>query len=73
MILEDDDDIDWKPNPFDVDSNDEMGSPMSKSTFEGSPQLQISLKASVFEFIDVFASPTKEDTEARCYQRVAGH
>ena len=42
--IEDDDDIDWKHNPFDVDSVD--GSEeipeqlMSQITFEGSPQLQ---------------------------------
>jgi hypothetical protein len=56
--LEDDDDIDWKHNPFDVDFiNDERESPeqlMSKITFKGSPQLQTRLRALVREFIDVF-------------------
>ena len=41
--LEDDDDIDWKHNPFDADFiDDESQSPeqlMSKITFKGSPQL----------------------------------
>jgi hypothetical protein len=41
---EDDDDIDWKHNPFDVDSTDGMEETpdqlMSQITFEGSPQLQ---------------------------------
>ena len=42
--IQDDDDIDWKYNPFDVDLIDEaVESPeqlMSQITFEGSPQLQ---------------------------------
>ena len=40
--IEDDDDIDWKHNPFDVDSNDdteETPQLMSQITFEGSSQL----------------------------------
>ena len=55
--IEDDDDIDWKYNPFDVDLIDEtVESPeqlMSQITFEGSPKLQKRLKALVLEFIDV--------------------
>ena len=58
--IEDDDGIDWKHNPFDVDSINEMGETpeqlMSQITFEGSPQLQTKLKALVLEFIDVFAT-----------------
>ena len=64
--IEDDDDIDWKYNPSDVDLIDEaVESPeqlMSQITFEGSPQLQKRLKALVLEFIDVFA--TKVHREA---------
>ena len=36
--LEDDDDIDWKTNPFDIDPVDEES--MSKTTFERTPQFQ---------------------------------
>ena len=58
--LEDDNDIDWKHNPFDVDFiDDEKESPaqlMSKITFKGSPQLQTRLRALVREFIDVYAT-----------------
>ena len=47
--LEDDDDIDWKHNPFDVDFiDDERESPeqlIFKITFKGSPQLQTRLRA----------------------------
>ena len=47
--IQDDDDIDWKYNPFDVDLIDEaVESPehlMSQITFEGSSQLQKRLKA----------------------------
>ena len=54
------DDIDWKYNPFDVNSIDEMiETPeqlMSQITFEGSPPLQTKLKALVLEFIDVFVN-----------------
>ena len=49
--LEDDDDIEWKPNPFDVDHINEAGEMpeeiMYKITFEGSSQ------ALALEFIDV--------------------
>ena len=53
--IEDDDNIDWKYNPFDVDSTDGTEETpdqlMSQITFEGSPQLQAKLKALVREFI----------------------
>jgi hypothetical protein len=66
--LEDDDDIDWKHNPFDVDFiDDERESPehlMSKITFKGSPQLQTRLRALVREFIDVFASKVRREPAA---------
>ena len=49
--IEDDDDIDWKHNPFDVDSVDGTEETpeqlMSQITFEGSLQLQAKLKALV--------------------------
>ena len=58
--IEDDDDIDWKHNPFDADSvecsEETPEQLMSQITFEGSPQLQTKLKALVLEFIDVFAT-----------------
>jgi hypothetical protein len=58
--IEDDDDIVWKYNPFDVDSVDGTDETpeklMSQITFEGSPQLHAKLKALVREFIDVFAT-----------------
>ena len=42
--IKDDDDIDWKYNPFDEDLIDEAGETpqqlLSQITFEGSPQLQ---------------------------------
>ena len=54
---DDDDDIEWKANPFDVDSLDGPAETpeelMSKITFKGSPQLQTRLKALALEFIDV--------------------
>ena len=63
--LEDDDDIDWKHNPFDVDFiDDERQLPeqlMSKNTFKGSPQLQTRLRALVREFIDVFATKVRRE------------
>ena len=66
--LEDDDDIDWKHNPFDVDFiDDERESPeqlMSKITFKGSPQLQTRLRALVREFIDVFATKVRREPAA---------
>ena len=61
--LEDDDDTEWKPNPFDVDHVDESGERpeelLVKITFEGSEQLQTKLKALVLEFIDVFATKVR--------------
>ena len=49
--IEDDDDIDWKLNHFDVDSLDTSEETpehlLSQITFEGSPQLQTKLKALV--------------------------
>ena len=61
--IEDDDDIDWKHNPFDVDSVD-GSEEMSQITFEGSPQLQAKLKALVREFIDVFATKVRREPAA---------
>ena len=65
--LEDDDDIGWKHNPFDVDSVTESGETpeelMAKITFEGPPQLQTKLKALVLEFIDVFATKVRKVLE----------
>jgi hypothetical protein len=62
--LEDDDDIEWKHNPFDVDHVTESGETpeelMVKITFEGSPQLQTKLKALVLEFKDVFATEVRK-------------
>ena len=52
--IEDDDDIDWKHNPFDEDlvegSEEKPEQLMSKITFEGSPQLH-SLMYSLLEFV----------------------
>ncbi len=66
--LEDDDDIDWKHNPFDVDFiDDERESPeqlMSKITFKWSPQLQTRLRALVREFIDDFATKVRREPAA---------
>ena len=66
--LEDDDDIVWRHNPFDVDFMDnERESPeqlMSKITFKGSPQLQTRLQALVREFIDVFATKVRREPAA---------
>ena len=66
--IQDDDDIDWKYNPFDVDSiNEVIETPvqlMSQITFEGSPQLQTKLKTLVLEFIDVFATKVRREPAA---------
>jgi hypothetical protein len=66
--IEDDDDIDWKYNPFDVDSIDGMEETpdqlMSQITFEGSPQLQAKLRALVREYIDVFATKVRREPAA---------
>jgi hypothetical protein len=62
------DDIDWKHNPFDVDSlegsEETPEQLMSQITFEGSPQLQTKLKALVLEFIDVFATKVRREPVA---------
>ena len=62
--LEDDDDIEWNHNPFDVDHVSESGETpeelLAKITFEGSPSLQSKLKALVLEFIDVFATKVRQ-------------
>ena len=61
--LEDDDDIEWKHNPFDVDHVNESGETPDKLlvmiTFEGSPSLQSKLKTLVKEFIDIFATKVR--------------
>jgi hypothetical protein len=66
--IEDDDDIDWKYNPFDVDSIDGTEETpdqlMSQITFEGSPQLLAKLKALVREYIDVFATKFRREPAA---------
>ena len=66
--IEDDDDIDWKYNPFDVDSvkgsEETPEQLMSQITFEGSPQLQTKLKALVRKFIDVFATKVRREPAA---------
>ena len=62
--LEDDDDIEWKHNPFDADHVTELSETpeelMAKITFEGSPQLQTKLKALVLEFIDICATKVRK-------------
>ena len=66
--IEDDDDIDWKHNPFDVDSVDDSEETpeqlKSQIIFEGSPQLQAKLKALVREFIDAFATKVRKEPAA---------
>ena len=66
--IEDDDDIDWKHNPFDVNSIDNRDDTpeqlMSQITFEGSPQLQAKLQALDLEFIDVFATKVRREPTA---------
>ena len=59
--LEDDDDIDCKHNPFDVDFiDDERESPEQLM----SPQLQTRFRALVREFIDVFATKVRRESAA---------
>jgi hypothetical protein len=48
--LEDDNDIDWKTNPFDIDPIDEES--MSKITFERTPQFQTWLKVRSFKDVE---------------------
>ena len=66
--IEDDDDIDWKYNPFDVDATDGTEETpvqlMPQVTFEGSPHLQAKLKALVREFIEVFATKVSREPAA---------
>ena len=66
--IADDDDIDRKYNPFDVDTIDEVIETteqlMSQITFEGSTQLETKLKALVLEFIDVFATKVRRESAA---------
>jgi hypothetical protein len=66
--IEDDDDIEWKHNPFDIDSvegsEETPEQLMSQITFEGSLQLQTKLKALVREFIDVFATKVRREPAA---------
>ena len=63
--LDDDDDIEWKANPFDADLLDgSIETPeelMSKITFKGYPQLQLRLEALVLECIDVFATKVRRE------------
>ncbi len=63
ILFTDDEVIDWKYNPFDVDSDDgaeEIPEQLlSQITFEESPQLQAKLKALVRDFIDVFATKVR--------------
>ena len=58
--LEDDDDIEWKPDPFEIrpdsvklDSPDEL---LGMIRFEGSPEFQEKLRALCREYIDVFST-----------------
>jgi hypothetical protein len=60
--LKDDDDVDWKHNPFDVDSIDEMGE--SSEQLMSKSQLQTKLKTLVLEFIDVIATKIRKKPEA---------
>ena len=66
--LEDDDDISWKENPFEVDLLDKSEETpeqlLSMITFEGSEQLQTRVKTVVFEFIDVFATKVRKEPAA---------
>ena len=59
---DDDDDIEWRHNPFDVDHVSESGETpeelLAKITFEGS-ELQTKLKALVLEFIDIFGTKVR--------------
>ena len=61
--LEDDDDIDWKPNPFDIrpdavnpETPDEL---LALIQFEGSPDFQEKLRSLCREFIDVFSTSVR--------------
>ena len=67
-MIEDDDDIDWKYNLFDVDliyeADETPQQLLSQITFDGYPQLQKRLKALVLEFIDVFATKVRREPAA---------
>ena len=61
--LEDDDDIDWKPNPFDIrldvvqpKTPDKL---LALIQFEGSPVFQEKLRSLCSEFIDVFSTSVR--------------
>ena len=61
--LEDDDDIEWKPDPFEIrpdsvnlDSPDEL---LGMIRFEGSPEFQEKLRALCREYIDVFSTSVR--------------
>ena len=61
--LEDDDDIEWKPNPFDIrpdavqpETPDEL---LALIQFEGSPDFQEKLRSLCREFIDVFSTSVR--------------
>ena len=61
--LEDDDDIEWKPDPFEIrpdsvklDSPDEL---LDMIRFEGSPEFQEKLRALCREYIDVFSTSVR--------------
>jgi len=55
--LEDDDDIDWKTNPFDIDPVDEES--MFKITFERTSQFQTWLKSLVLKKVRGFKDVEK--------------
>jgi hypothetical protein len=62
--LEDDDDIEWKPDPFEIrpdsvklDSPDEL---LDMIRFEGSPEFQEKLRALCREYIDVFSTSVRQ-------------
>jgi hypothetical protein len=61
--LEDDDDIEWKPDPFEIrpdsvklDSPDEL---LDTICFEGSSEFQEKLRALCREYIDVFSTSVR--------------
>ena len=62
--MEDDDDIEWKYNPFDrraePESPDEL---LAVIQFEGSPAMQEGLRALCMEFIDIFSTAVRPLTK----------
>ena len=61
--LEDDDDIEWKPNPFDIllddvklETPDEL---LAMIQFDGSPEFREKLRELCREFIDVFSTSVR--------------